>query len=522
MATGIRQCSMQARVTRSVTALALVAFAVVGIGVDIGRRKRDQENAFPDAQGGTSATNVRRSSIQARATRTITAVALVAFAVIGIGVDIGLHTKDQEDGFQDAQRVAAAWIASMKPGEAPRPALSEPVDLLQLVDSRGRVVAASRAAGSGPLSEVRPPLDGRILHLRQCSPARCLLLAAIRVSPHEARVLWSGEPHIVYAGTIQPPLLSLQRTELFIAGAVLAAVLLAAWAAWSLIGRALRPVEAIRARMAEISVTDLSLRVPEPSRDDEIGQLARTANQTLARLEQAVEQQRQFAYCVSHEFRTPVTGMRTQMEEALLYPDEVDPREAITTALCTVGRLQALIDDMLVLARIRTAVPTPPEQVDLGALVRREITGAGSAVPVDVLAEEGTTVTGNSLQLTQLLTNLVNNARRHAESRVEVSVGRDGEMAVLTVADDGAGILPEDRERIFQLFVRLSDGHGKDPRGTGLGLAICRAIVAAHHGTLTVEDASPGACFVVRLPLSPAGPPPRDPGSAGHQPTSRR
>ncbi|MFC4535412.1 sensor histidine kinase [Sphaerisporangium dianthi] len=317
-----------------------------------------------------------------------------------------------------------------------------------------------------------------------------------------ARLIWAGESHIVYAGTIRPRTLSIGWTELLIAVAVLLATAFAAWVTWIMAGRALRPVAAIRARMSEITVSDLSMRVPEPSCDDEIGRLARTANQTLARLEEAVEQQRRFAYLVSHELKTPVAGMRAQMEEALLYPGQIDPRETLSVAVCATERLRALIEDMLVFARIRTDASVGPERLDLGPLVRQEIAGTRSGVPVRLCAEGGTTVEGNRLQMVQLLTNLLDNARRHAASHVEVSVGRDGDQAVLVVTDDGEGIRPQDREQVFDPFVRLADARSRDPGGTGLGLAICRTIVAAHHGTLTVEDAPRGARFVARIPLS--------------------
>ncbi|MBE3011889.1 HAMP domain-containing histidine kinase [Microbispora sp. NEAU-D428] len=274
---------------------------------------------------------------------------------------------------------------------------------------------------------------------------------------------------------------------------------------WTLVDRTLRPMEAIRARMSEISVSDLSLRVPEPACDDEIGQLARTANQTLSRLEKTVEQQRHFASIVSHELKTPVTGLQTQFEEAVLYPDDVDQRKVIQAGLAATERLRALIDDVLIFARIRTAAPEPPEPVDLGALVHEVLITTTRPVPVGRRVKGEVTVLGNRLQLAGVLNNLVVNAQRHAATGVEVSAECKDGQAVVTVSDDGDGIAPKDRERVFQPFVRLKDGQRKDPTGSGLGLAISRAIAAAHHGTLEIDDSPRGARFVLRLPLLQPG-----------------
>ncbi|MFC7647016.1 HAMP domain-containing protein [Streptosporangium lutulentum] len=180
------------------------------------------------------------------------------------------------------------------------------IDLLQLVDSHGRVLAASPEAASRPfMSTLRPPLYDPVQHRTECSPrSGCVVLTALRIPPLETRVFWQGEPHYVLAGTAQPPLLAEHLLELFIAAGVALIAALATWGTWWTVGRALDPVRAIRARMAEITVTDLSLRVPQPPGCDEIAQLAHTANQTLARLEESATYQRHFASVASHELKT--------------------------------------------------------------------------------------------------------------------------------------------------------------------------------------------------------------------------
>ncbi|WP_345485630.1 HAMP domain-containing sensor histidine kinase, partial [Planotetraspora phitsanulokensis] len=214
---------------------------------------------------------------------------------------------------------------------------------------------------------------------------------------------------------------------------------------------------------------------------------------------------RQFASVVSHELRSPVAGLHTQLEEALLYPTDVDPTTTIRTALTTTERLQAIIDDLLVLARIRSAPPQTPEPIDLTTLVTEEITRHTHGTPVHTHTTPHLPVLGNKIQLIGVLNNLLVNAKRHAHTTVEITTTRTTDHAVLTVTDDGDGIAPHDRERVFQPFIRLNDGRRRDPGGTGLGLAICRAVITAHHGTVEIEDSPHGARFVVRLPLLQGG-----------------
>jgi signal transduction histidine kinase len=214
------------------------------------------------------------------------------------------------------------------------------------------------------------------------------------------------------------------------------------------------------------------------------------------------EEQRRFASSTSHELRTPLAGLRARLEEAVLYPADVDPHETIREALAITDRLETIVDDLLVLARLRAGGPAAYEPIDVGALVAKEAAAMAGGVPVHVDAGRDVNVLGNRIQLIRFIDNLLINARRHADKRVEVTVGRVEGSAVITVCDDGVGIAPQDRERVFERFVRLDEGRRREPGGTGLGLAISRDIAHAHNGTLTIEDSSCGARFVLRLPLT--------------------
>jgi signal transduction histidine kinase len=438
----------------------------------------------------------RLRSIQARYTTTATALLLIVLIAVGTSLDLATRYKIQDDIFFNAQRVAGARAATLRYGALPRLIPDSPdARFIQLVDAHGRVLGSSREAwGKPPMSTLRPPSDDRLQKQTKCSPhAGCVMLMADRVTP-------APDSPIIYAGVPQPGVLRGHRLEGFIGAGALVLLLLGAWMTWYVVGRMLRPVAAIRARMSEISVSDLSLRVPMPPGEDEIVQLARTANQTLARLEGAVEQQRQFASTASHELRTPITSLNLHLEEALRYPDEVDPREAIRSALSATGRLGAIVDDLLLLARLRAADPAPQELIYLGTLVREEA-AQFRGTPVHVHAASDVRVRGSRIQLIRVLSNLLSNAERHAETGVEIFVESADGQATVTVVDDGVGIEPADRERVFERFTRLDDGRLRDSGGSGLGLAISRDIANAHNGTLRIEDSPRGARFVLRLPL---------------------
>jgi signal transduction histidine kinase len=225
----------------------------------------------------------------------------------------------------------------------------------------------------------------------------------------------------------------------------------------------------------------------------------------LARPADAVTQQVQLAATVSHELRTPLSALRVHLEAALLYPGEIDPRDTIRQALVATDRLESIVDDVLRSARSRLD-PVPGEPVDLARLVTEELALSGP-IPVRVHANFEVWVRASRIQLIRVLGNLVNNASRHAGTRVTIDVRAVADQAVVTVSDDGPGIPPADRERVFERFTRLDDARRRDPSGSGLGLAISRDIAHAHHGTLRIEDSPVGARFVLRLPLLAAAEP---------------
>ncbi|MGW5900658.1 ATP-binding protein [Streptomyces althioticus] len=269
---------------------------------------------------------------------------------------------------------------------------------------------------------------------------------------------------------------------------------------WLVTGRALRPVEGIRREMAAITASeDLRRRVPEPATHDEIARLARTTNATLAALEASVERQRAFVADASHELRSPIASLRTQLEVAAAHPELLDLDGAVEDTV----RLQNLAADLLLLARLDAGERPAGTRVDLAALAREAAAGR-ERVTVEA---EPVEVSGSRGQLARVLANLLDNAERHARERITVTVRREGGEAVVGVADDGEGVAGADRERIFERFVRLDAARSRDDGGAGLGLAIARDVAVRHGGTLTVGAApAGGALFALRLPLAGRGP----------------
>ncbi len=279
---------------------------------------------------------------------------------------------------------------------------------------------------------------------------------------------------------------------------------------WRSVGRALRPVDAIREEVADISGRQLSRRVPEPRSNDEIARLARTMNEMLDRLEQSADRQRQFVSDASHELRSPLAASRADLELAMAHPQQVDAPRVLADLLKDNDRMSGLVRDMLYLAQSdERATATSTALLDLDDVIRQEArrTRSREGISVDLSEVRPVEVRGNTEHLARLVANLLDNAVRHAQQRVAVSLDIVEQDAVLIVADDGLGIPEELRERVFERFSRLDASRTRDSGGTGLGLAITREIATSHGGTVVAASVAAGARLVVTLPI--AGPPRR-------------
>ena len=298
-------------------------------------------------------------------------------------------------------------------------------------------------------------------------------------------------------------------TARLLAIGVPAVVLLVGLLSWTLAGRALAPVERLRRTASEITHTGSGTRLPEPPGDDEVAHLASTLNQMLDRLDASARSQRQFVADASHELRSPVATIRTLLEVDAQAPG--DPDDLRADLLGEAARLERLVRALLSLARRDATDPQRrrdhDQEIRLVDVVETE-TRRPRRHQVTLEVAGDPRVAGDNQALATLVTNLLDNADRHARSRVAVSVTVDvsRRTAELVVADDGPGVPEAERDRIFDRFVRLDEARTRDAGGAGLGLAIARAVVEDHGGTLVCEAAAPapGARFVARLPLSDA------------------
>ncbi|MEV4114579.1 HAMP domain-containing sensor histidine kinase [Nonomuraea sp. NPDC049695] len=438
-------------------------------------------------------------SLRGRVTLIATAVAALVLIPAAVGGVIVTRSLMSASVFRDTRDTAERIAYEMRGGALPMgasiPVPNPSVPLIQVVGPNGQILASSDAARNlPPLSDLRPTAENRLINMTNCLPTECIHLTAVRVS------IFADSP-VVYAGRSTPDLLTSRTLEVVVFTQVGILIALASWATWLVTGRALRPVATMRAELDAVHAGDLSRRVTQPPGQDEVALLARSVNGTLARLERSAEQQRQFASDASHELRTPIAGLRAQLESAQLYPEDTDIEALVESSLRDTDRLEAIITDLLLLARIGSRVDVVKERVDLAELVRQELAVRCDKVPVQVDLDKGVVVEGVRLQLARVLTNLLDNAQRHAEHRVRVQVHKEGNAtAVLAVENDGMEIAEEDRQRIFERFTRLDAARSRDAGGTGLGLAIARDVAMAHRGQITVEDCKGGARFVVRLP----------------------
>jgi len=280
-------------------------------------------------------------------------------------------------------------------------------------------------------------------------------------------------------------------------------ILLVAVLTWLAMGRALRPVEAIRAELAEITAHDLHRRVPDRRTGDEVSRLAATMNATLDQLQRAVARLRTFTSDASHELRGPLTTLFTRLELAAVRPATADWPAVATESMRDVEQLGQIVDDLLLLARLDAGHVLHEDTFVMTDVVRDAV-----ADPAVQVRDEsgGQAIGGSRVAMRRLITNLIDNASRYARSAVVIRLRRVAACLIVEVTDDGPGIGAADRSRVFDRFVRLDEARTRtDGGGTGLGLAIAREIAAAHQGTLTAEAPEPGhtgARLVLTLPIA--------------------
>ncbi|SNT23151.1 Signal transduction histidine kinase [Streptosporangium subroseum] len=449
----------------------------------------------------------RRISITTRITLFTGVVAALLCALMATVLMVAIHrfatASLTEEIVADGGRIAI----QVERGRVDYPLARRQSRRLQIVDTKGQVIASTQILQGKPPMATFTPGDKSLATSIVCGgvfPAHeCNIVAAQRAHrPDGEWIVYSASPVIPW--WIDP------RLAAVVGGAALLSAAAVTYLGRRISAASLRPVNAIRAELDEINATSLGRRVPVPPSDDEIHDLAVSVNHTLGRLQAAVEQQRQFASDASHDLRSPIAAMRAEVEDALLAPRETSVTKLGHTILGSLERLQAIVQDLLIIARLDAGSPGAREPIDLAELATAECqTRHHMRKRCECPLKPGVVVIGDRLRLGRLLTNLLDNAERHADSMITITVRRapgDGQrfphgMAVLEVVDDGQGIDPDKRELVFQRFARLDAARNRDAGGTGLGLPIARQIAETSGGSLQIEDSPRGARFVLRLPL---------------------
>ena len=461
----------------------------------------DSSGPQPTPRGGWSR---RRGTVRVRTTLAATGVVAVILAVAGVAFVV-----IQQHQLRSALEGIAAQQAADSATQITQTGVSS-VDLsgsgsgeqalVQVITRDGSVVASSPSVeGEPPVVDDRPA-PGSVTSTT---------VESLAIGENESFVIVArgvtaeGNDLVVIAAQ------SLETAEratsvvigLLAVGCPILLLVVAAIAYW-LTGRALAPVEAIQRRVAVISATDLDARVPVPDSDDEIRALATTMNAMLSRLQTAGDAQRRFVADASHELRSPLTSIRVAHEIARAHAEGADWAAIGTDVLAELDRLDRLVSDLLLLARVDEHGPLLQcHDVDLDDLLLTEAQRLRRHTSLRIeLTAAPARVIGDRYHLERALRNLTENAARHARSSIALELDVSPGMVTIHVSDDGPGIAPSDGERAFERFVRLDPSRDRTGGGAGLGLAIARDIARAHQGDLNVSASDTGAHLVMSLP----------------------
>jgi signal transduction histidine kinase len=445
-----------------------------------------------------------RTSVRSRATigaSLVLAVALLVGALAAATLLRRALASDDESTLVDRVDEVETLISAGALSRILQPTGRE-VGQVQVVDAAGGVVAFTPGLALTTRLDVIPPpglghqsmatVDGKSIGGVPGQQYRVV-----------ARTVQSGlGPWTIYAVT---SLDAAHRAERYLRNALLIGlplqVALAAYLISRVVRRALAPVDAMRAEVDRIEAADLSGRVRAGSSDDEIAKLGLTLNRMLDRLEESASRQQLFAAAASHELRSPLSTIRTELEVGLAYPDRAEWSKVAEDSLIEVARLEELTRDLRILTRshsMQAAAALPMQLADMVAAevaLRRPDRGVGyrtELIPANISADPDAVV--------RVVRNLFDNAERHARAEIRVVVWRDLNDVILSVANDGPSIPAEERERIFEPFMRLDEARSLDVGGSGLGLAIVRSIMAALGGSIVAVAVEHGAEFRASFP----------------------
>ena len=433
-----------------------------------------------------------------RVRTTIGAVLILAVALLGASIAMLTFverslTAQVADAADLRATELARSFASQGAGALP---VADPTEEFIQVLHDGEIVAASpNVDGLEPLAEPAPEQHLRLNSVPFTDGPFIVVSAA------------AGEDTVVVGRNIDDEVEARRTVRRALLIGVPLLLVVVGLVTWWIVGRALRPVEDIREEVERISARELDRRVPDAPGEDEVSRLAVTMNRMLDRLQRSQERQRRFVSDASHELRSPIAAIRQHAEVAIEHPEAVIIGELADAVTAETDRLQGLVEDLLLLARLDEGAEAAAVEVDLDDLVLAEAARlrATTSIEVDVRGVSAARVRGAPAQLERLVRNLTQNAARYAKARIALGLGSVDGYAVLSVEDDGRGIPAQDRERVFERFERLDEARGRSTGGTGLGLAIVREVTAGHGGEVTLGDSALGGLRVdVRLPTDRA------------------
>ena len=461
----------------------------------------------PDGRGDTPSPLERRPrwawlrSVRVRTTAMATLVVGVTLLVGGVALVVGLRVALTDGVERSTRRQAEAAAEVLANGGAPGLLAEDDEDTVaQVLDRGGRVVAASPGLAGEARREplMDDPAAGSQATVEVPGREHRFLAIAARADTPE------GPRTVIVASSLDEATDAVATLSGLLMVGVPLVLAVVAFTTWRVVGRALAPVEVIRTTVEGVSAADLSGRVPVPATGDEVARLGVTMNHMLDRLQQAQFRQRRFVSDASHELRSPIATLRQHAEVASEHPRRI-PGDALAKTVRTEAlRLQRLVDDLLLLARAdEHTVALHRQPLDLDDVVLDEVRHlqATTELEIDAAGVSAGAIDGDPDALRRVVRNLFDNAIRHAARRIAVALTEQRGTVQLVVEDDGPGVPPEDRHRVFERFVRLDDARARDHGGSGLGLAIVAELVTAHNGTVTIGDATLGGARIeVTLP----------------------
>lgn len=425
----------------------------------------------------------------------LTAASTLVVMIVLISAAIALVTLSKNAQLSSIDR--AAWakaqeIRTQIQTQSPPQSIAAPIGdatIAQVIDDNGTVVASTSNA---QVLRLFPHKDGHAIS------------TSIPTSeePDSYRVValpvptTSGPQTVLVALQAENVSESTGNLITLLCFGVPALIVATALGTWLLTGRTLRPVEVMRREVEEISYHALDKRLENTGTSDELSRLGDTMNALLERLEIGTRNQRQFVEDASHELRSPLATLHAQLDVA----EDSDLKNLATTQVL---RMEALVADLLLLARANGAAARHHE-IDFDDVVLDAVNLSqlrADLPPVHLAAFSPARILGDPASLLRMITNLLDNAQRHATSSVDVRLDTSSVTVTMLVSDDGSGIPTEDRERIFERFTRLDEARSRDSGGSGLGLPISRSVARQHGGDVTVVDSEIGATFKVELPI---------------------